>query len=88
MKRLKKILCFVLGWQIVPLIFALINVWIWQIDSFKIFYCYFSIVYLLCYISFPLFYRPNIAKKIPNKYAFYGIMYGIFWIFGILLCLV
>lgn len=86
MSRLKKILYFILGWQIIPLIFASINVWIWKVDEFKTFYWYFSIVYLLCYILFPLVYRESISRKIPNRYAFYGIMYGVFWGIGILLC--
>lgn len=86
MKRLKKILYFVLGWVIVPPVLAIITVWLFQIDAFKEIYGYFSLIYLLSYILFPLFYRGALQNKFPNKYAFYAVIYLTLCLLNLLMC--
>ncbi|MCM1324716.1 MAG: hypothetical protein NC218_11395 [Acetobacter sp.] len=83
MKRFKKILYFVLGDIVVPFVLGAVNALIWGNEAFDYFYKYFLFVYFVCYLLFPVLYRKNMPKRFPNKYAFYGVMYLVFWVIGV-----
>lgn len=88
MQRLKKVLYFILGQIMIPLVCGAINALIFGHDCFKYFHMYFSVVYIICYLLFPILYCGKIIKWFSNKYVFYIIMYLIFEMFGIGLCFI
>ncbi len=83
MNRLKRILYFTLGEIVIPLLMGAANALIFGNEAFEIFYGYFLLVYLLCYFLFPMFYRGEMVKRFPNRYAFWGVMYLGFELVGI-----
>lgn len=85
MRRFKKIFYFILGSIVVPFVLGALNAFLWGKETFEYFYKYFSLVYLICYLLFPALYRKNMPERFPNKYAFYGVMYLVFWVLGIVL---
>lgn len=88
MQRLKKVLYFILGQIMVPLICGVLNAAIFGHECFEYFYIYFSVVYIISYLLFPVLYGGNTAKLISNKYVFYVMVYLIFEILGIGLCFI
>ena len=36
---------------------------------------FWSLIYLVAYILFPILYKNNISQRFPNKFVFYGILY-------------
>ena len=72
MIRLKKIFYFILGWLCVPVILSFSTLLIWNFERGISFW---SLVYLVAYILFPILYKNNISQWFPNKFVFYGILY-------------
>ncbi len=85
MQKLKKVFYFILGLSMVPFLLSLPYAYILRADNLKEFKAYWFISYLLIYLIFPLLYQKNIKKRLPNKYAFYGILYLVFFILGLML---
>lgn len=72
MVRLKKIFYFILGWLSVPAVLSFSTLLIWDLKKGISFW---SLVYLVAYILFPILYKNNISQRFPNKFVFYGILY-------------
>ncbi|MBR4105757.1 MAG: hypothetical protein IKK52_00460 [Alphaproteobacteria bacterium] len=74
MLRFKKIVYFVLGLLVVPLllggVFALLNT-----TDYNTAYNFFGGTYLINYLLFPLCYKSKIKQKITNKYIAYLLLY-------------
>lgn len=85
MPNLKKVFYFILGLSIVPFLFSFPYAYIFRADNLTEFKAYWFISYLLIYLIFPPLYQKNIKKRFPNKYTFYGILYLIFFILGMIL---
>lgn len=86
MKRLKKILYFVLGMVIVPVILGKNLSWIVGCEDYKGIN-FFGLSFFLIYVIFPFIYRGKAREKFPNRYTFYGLLYLPFVIlFVILYC--
>ena len=82
MKRVKKIIYFLIGLAIVPVIVAYCTAFVLKIDIFERLYTSLFIDYMLAYILTPLLYRANIQKYL-NKYAFFALIFFLFWLFEI-----
>lgn len=82
MKRVKKIIYFLIGLAIVPVIVAYSTAFVLKIDIFERLYTSLFIDYMLAYILTPLLYRANIQKYL-NKYAFFALIFFLFWLFEI-----
>lgn len=80
---LQKILYFTLGEIVVPLVMGVFNALIFKNDSFEYFYPYFLLVFLVCYLLFPLIYREKMLKICPHRYVVYVWMYFFFELLGI-----
>ena len=85
MPKLKKAFYFMLGLSVVPFLLSIPYAYILQADNLKEFKAYWLIAYFIIYLIFPLLYKEDIQKHVPNRYAFYGIIYAVFFILG--LCL-
>ncbi len=83
MQKLKKIFYFMLGLNVVPFLLSIPYAYILQADNLKEFWAYWFIAYFIIYLIFPLLYKENIQKHVPNRYAFYGIIYIVFFILGL-----
>lgn len=82
MKRVKKIIYFLIGLAIVPVIVAYSTAFVLKIDIFERLYTSLFIDYMLAYILTPLLSRANIQKYL-NKYAFFALIFFLFWLFEI-----
>ena len=85
MRKLKKVFYFILGWSVIPFVLSIPYAYILQADNLKEFKAYWFIMYFIIYLIFPIIYKESMQKRIPNKYAFYGVIYTIFFILGLLL---
>lgn len=85
MQKLKKVFYFILGGSIIPFLLSFPYAYIFKADNLKEFKAYWFISYLLIYLFFPFLYQKNIKKRFSNKYAFYGILYLVFFILGLML---
>lgn len=83
MQKLKKAFYFMLGLNVVPFLLSIPYAYILQADNLKEFWAYWFIAYFIIYLIFPLLYKENIQKHVPNRYAFYGIIYIVFFILGL-----
>lgn len=83
MQKLKKIFYFMVGLNVVPFLLSIPYAYILQADNLKEFWAYWFIAYFIIYLIFPLLYKENIRKHVPNRYAFYGIIYIVFFILGL-----
>jgi hypothetical protein len=79
MERVKKIILFIAGLLVVPVIVAYSTVFVLKIDIFERLYTSLFIDYVLAYILTPLLYRENIQKYL-NKYAFFALIFFLFWL--------
>lgn len=80
MPQLKKILKFVLGLFIIPMIISLPFL-VLGVDCYADAAGFFGLVYFVIYLLFPLLYRNKIQTIIPNKYMFYIVLYIPFFVF-------
>ena len=87
MQTLKKALYFLLGFWFIPEILSELTSLILSVDDSRLLVGYYALVFLIIYIAFPILYRKDVPKRFPNKYTFYGVLYLIFWILGIILAL-
>lgn len=87
MQKLKKAFYFLLGFLFIPEILSELTALILNLYNSRLLVGYYALVFLIIYFAFPFLYRKDIPKHFPNRYAFYGILYLIFWIFGIILAL-
>ena len=74
MDKVRKIFHFILGWLSVPFVLSLFTLFVLD---FKSGISFWSLIYLIGYILFPLLYRGNVSIKFSNKYMFYGVIYFI-----------
>lgn len=79
MERVKKIIYFLIGLAIVPVIVAYSTAFVLKIDIFERLYTSLLIDYMIAYILTPLLYRENIQKYL-NKYAFFALIFFLFWL--------
>lgn len=79
MKRVKKIIYFLIGLAIVPVIVAYSTAFVLKIDIFERLYISLFFDYMIAYILTPLLYRENIQKYL-NKYAFFALIFFLFWL--------
>ena len=83
MPKLKKAFYFILGWSVVPFLLSIPYAYILQADNLKEFKAYWFIAYFIIYLIFPWLYKENIQKRVPNRYAFYSMIYVVFFILGL-----
>ncbi len=72
-----------LGLSVFPFLLSIPYAYILQADNLKEFKAYWLIAYFIIYLIFPLLYKENIQKQVPNKYAFYSMIYIVFFILGL-----
>jgi len=87
MQKYKKALFFVLGFLFIPEILSKLTALALGLYDDWLLTGYFAFVFLIIYFTFPILYCKDVPKRFPNKYAFYGLLYLIFWIFGAILAL-
>ena len=83
MKRFRKIIYFILGWLFIPVILSFSTLFVFE---FKKGIGFWSLVYLISYLIFPLLYRNTIPQRFSNRYIFYGIIYLVLLIIFLLCC--
>ena len=88
MQRLKKAFLFILGLYIVPVFLGDVCAFIFGYSYFKDFAGYFVVVYFLVYFIFPFLYRGKIREKIPNRYLFYAMLYLLFSVLLVFICII
>lgn len=76
-----------MGFIFIPTVLAFITFFIQDIADFDTLLYYFRAVFLIIYLSFPILYRKEMPKLVPNRYAFYALLYLIFGTLGIILAL-
>lgn len=79
----KKIGYFVLGLIVVPICVGLPFL-CFDTNTYEDSINFFGGIYLLIYLLFPLLYRQNVQKILPNKYIFYILLYLPFFILFLL----
>lgn len=77
MQRLKKIVYFLVGLYLVPVIIGILLFWLLGHDDYR-YVDFWGCVYFLVYFIFPVLYRGKIREKIPNRYLFYVLLYLLF----------
>ena len=63
---MKKIMFFIIGFFIVPMIMGGITAFVFNPQDYELYAGFWGSVYLLIYIIFPLLYRPKIKQKMSN----------------------
>lgn len=84
MDRTKKIILFVIGLYIIPIITAFLTAFIFKIDIFEhaLFECL-CFDYIIAYIFTPLLYKEKIRKYIQKEYMFFALFFFLFWFWEI-----
>ncbi len=76
---MKKIIFFIIGFFVVPMMMGGITAFIFTPQDYELFVGFWGSVYLLVYILFPLLYRPKIKQKM-GKMAFYTLIYAVLFL--------
>ncbi len=83
MERVKKIILFIAGLLVIPMVVAFLTAFILKIDIFERLYISLFFDYMIAYILTPFLYRPKIQKYITNKYIFFALIFFVFWLWEI-----
>ena len=76
---MKKIIFFIIGFFVVPMIMGSITAFVFTPQDYELYVGFWGSVYLLIYILFPLLYREKIKQKM-NKMAFYALIYAVLFL--------